>query len=82
MLTYIRAISYTSRSTHRLRLNKVQKTAVAALEDIKARDITVLDTRTLTAIYDTLIIATAEARARPRPSRATCPTRSRPLAIT
>jgi len=53
-------ISYTSRSTHRLRLNKVQKAAVAALEDIKARDITVLDTRTLTAIYDTLIIATAE----------------------
>jgi len=43
-----------------LRLNKVQKAAVAALEDIKARDITVLDTRTLTAIYDTLIIATAE----------------------
>ncbi len=53
-------ISYTCRSTHRLRLNKVQKAAVAALEDIKARDITVLDTRTLTAIYDTLIIATAE----------------------
>ncbi|WP_156864443.1 ribosome silencing factor [Casimicrobium huifangae] len=43
-----------------MRLNKVQKAAVAALEDIKARDITVLDTRTLTAIYDTLIIATAE----------------------
>ncbi len=43
-----------------MRLNKVQKAAVAALEDIKARDIIVLDTRTLTAIYDTLIIATAE----------------------
>lgn len=39
---------------------KVQKAAVAALEDIKARDITVLDTRPLTAIYDTLIVATAE----------------------
>ena len=38
----------------------VQKAAVAALEDIKARDITVLDTRPLTAIYDTLIVATAE----------------------
>ena len=38
----------------------VQKAAVAALEDIKARDITVLDTRRLTAIYDTLIVATAE----------------------
>lgn len=43
-----------------MRLNKVQKAAVAALEDIKARDITVLDTRPLTAIYDSLIIATAE----------------------
>jgi ribosome-associated protein len=43
-----------------LRLNKTQKAAVAALEDIKARDITVLDTRPLTAIYDSLIVATAE----------------------
>ena len=43
-----------------MRLNKVQKTAVTALEDIKARDITVLDVRKLTALYDTLIIATAE----------------------
>ena len=43
-----------------MRLNKVGKTAVAALEDIKARDITVLDVRKLTSLYDTLIIATAE----------------------
>ena len=43
-----------------MRLNKIQKTAVTALEDIKARDITVLDVRKLTALYDTLIIATAE----------------------
>src|SRR6516225_6305589 len=44
----------------RMRLNKIQKTAVTALEDIKARDITVLDVRKLTSLYDTLIIATAE----------------------
>lgn len=40
--------------------NKIQKITVAALEDIKARDITVLDVRKLTSLYDTLVIATAE----------------------
>jgi ribosome-associated protein len=43
-----------------MRLNKIQKTAVTALEDIKARDIVVLDVRKLTSLYDTLVIATAE----------------------
>ncbi|HZI82319.1 MAG TPA: ribosome silencing factor [Casimicrobiaceae bacterium] len=43
-----------------MRLKKFDKTAVAALEDIKARDITVLDVRKLTSMYDTLIIATAD----------------------
>jgi ribosome-associated protein len=43
-----------------MRLNKVEKTAVSALEDIKARDITVIDVRKLTTLYDTLIIATAD----------------------
>jgi ribosome-associated protein len=43
-----------------MRLNRLQKTAVTALEDIKARDITLLDVRKLTSLYDTLVIATAE----------------------
>jgi ribosome-associated protein len=43
-----------------MRLNKLQQTAVSALEDIKARDITVLDVRRITSIYDSMIIATAE----------------------
>jgi ribosome-associated protein len=43
-----------------MRLNKRQKIAVTALEDIKARDITVLDVRKLTSLYDTLIVASAE----------------------
>jgi len=43
-----------------MRLNALQKTAVTALEDIKARDIKVLDVRSLTGFYDSLIIASAE----------------------
>jgi ribosome-associated protein len=43
-----------------MRLNKIQKTAVTALDDIKARDVTVLDVRKLTSLCDTMIIATAE----------------------
>lgn len=43
-----------------MRLNKLTKIAVSALEDIKARDIVVLDVRKMTSLYDTLIIATAD----------------------
>jgi ribosome-associated protein len=43
-----------------MRLNRIQKIAVTALDDIKARDITVLDVRKLTSLYDTLIIASAD----------------------
>lgn len=43
-----------------MRLNKLQKIAVTALEDIKAHDIAVLDVRKLTSLYDTLIIASAD----------------------
>jgi len=37
-----------------------KKIAVTALEDIKARDITVLDVRKLTSLYDTLIVASGD----------------------
>jgi ribosome-associated protein len=43
-----------------MRQDKLTKTAVSALEDIKARDITVLDVRKLTAMADTLVIASAD----------------------
>ncbi len=43
-----------------MRLDPLQKTAVSALEDIKARDIAVLDVRKLTSLYDALIIASAD----------------------
>lgn len=43
-----------------MRLSKLQKTAVNALEDIKARDIEVLDVRKQTSLCDSLIIASAD----------------------
>ena len=41
-------------------LDSLQNVAVVALEDIKARDIVILDVRKLTSLYDTLVIASAE----------------------
>jgi ribosome-associated protein len=43
-----------------MRRNRLTEIAVTALEDIKARDITVLDVRKLTSLYDTLIVASAD----------------------
>src|SRR5438045_3792262 len=43
-----------------MRLNKMQKVAVAALEEVKAQDIQVLDVRKLTSMCDTMIIASAQ----------------------
>ncbi len=43
-----------------MRLNKLQQIAVTALEDIKARDIKVLDVRKLTSLCDSLVIASAD----------------------
>ena len=41
-------------------LTKLTKTAVAALEDIKGRDIVSLDVRKLTSLFDKVVIATAD----------------------
>jgi ribosome-associated protein len=43
-----------------MRLDPLQQAAVAALEDIKARDIEVIDVRPQTSLYDTMIIASAD----------------------
>ena len=43
-----------------MRIPKLQQVAVAALEDIKARDIAVFDVRQQTSLYDTLVIASAD----------------------
>jgi ribosome-associated protein len=43
-----------------MRLNKLVGAAVAALEDIKARDIVVLDVRKMTSLFDHIIIASAD----------------------
>jgi ribosome-associated protein len=41
-------------------VRKMQKLVVAALEDIKGRDITVLNVTKLTAMFDRVVIATAD----------------------
>ena len=43
-----------------MRIDRLVKAAVAALEDIKARDIVVLDVKRLTAMFDRVIIASAD----------------------
>jgi ribosome-associated protein len=43
-----------------MRLDKLVKAAVAALEDIKGRDIVVLDVRRMTALFDRIILASAD----------------------
>ena len=43
-----------------MRFHTLQQVAVAALEDIKARDITTFDVRQQTSLYDTLVIASAD----------------------
>ncbi len=43
-----------------MNVNTLERTAVAALEDIKARDITVIDVSALTSLFDRIIIASAD----------------------
>ncbi|HET9668936.1 MAG TPA: ribosome silencing factor [Casimicrobiaceae bacterium] len=43
-----------------MHLDKLQEVAVAALEDIKARDIEVIDVRPQTSLYDTMVVASAD----------------------
>jgi ribosome-associated protein len=43
-----------------MQTDDVVGSVVHALEDIKARDITVLDVRRLTSLFDTVVIASAE----------------------
>jgi ribosome-associated protein len=43
-----------------MRLDKLAKAAVAALEDIKGRDIVALDVRKMTSMFDWIIVASAD----------------------
>jgi ribosome-associated protein len=43
-----------------MRLDKMAKAAVAALEDIKGRDIVTLDVKKMTAMFDWVIVVTAD----------------------
>lgn len=43
-----------------MRADKIVKTTVAALEDIKGRDIVVLDVRRMTALFDKLVVVSGD----------------------
>lgn len=43
-----------------MRLDRMLKATLAALDDIKARDVVVLDVRKITALFDKIIIVTAD----------------------
>ena len=43
-----------------MRLDKITRAALDALEDVKARDIQVFDVKKITAIFDHVIVATGE----------------------
>lgn len=43
-----------------MRLDKFRKAVIAALEDIKAEDIEILDVSKLSSLFDTMIIASAD----------------------
>ena len=43
-----------------MRISQLVNATVAALEDIKARDIVVLDVRRMTAMFDKIVIASAD----------------------
>ena len=43
-----------------MRLDKLGQAAVAALEDIKGRDIVVLDVRKMTSLFDRIIVVSAD----------------------
>ena len=43
-----------------MQTEQITLSIVSALEEIKARDITVIDVRKLTSLFDTMVVATAE----------------------
>ena len=47
-------------------IRKLQKTVVAALEDIKAKDIEVIDTSKLTSLFDRIVIASGDSNRQTR----------------
>lgn len=57
----MKCIDYTAPPNRcRMDIRKLQKIVVAALEDIKAHDIEVINTTKLTSLFDRIIIASAD----------------------
>ena len=51
-----------------------KKLVIAALEDIKAHDIVAIDVRKLTAMFDWIVVASADSARQTSRCRATCAT--------
>lgn len=49
-----------------MRLDKLTRAAVAALEDIKGRDIVVLDVRRMSSLFDWMIVCSADSNRQSR----------------
>jgi ribosome-associated protein len=50
----------------RMEIQKLEETVVAALEDIKAHDIEIIDTSRLTPLFDRVIVASADSNRQTR----------------
>jgi len=64
-----------------MNIQKLQRAVVDALEDVKAQDIKVFDTRHLTSLYDRVIIASGTSNRQTRALAASVADKSRALGV-
>jgi len=64
-----------------MNIQKLQRAVVDALEDVKAQDIKVFDTRHLTSLYDRVVIASGTSNRQTRALAASVADKSRALGV-